>query len=154
MNSKEYKQKLLQFNSWRISGELAKYETGESVLLKYGVASVREIVAVLRRDGLNKERKDCLAMLAASVLWKMALRKERNGEPMDEECRLLAISLAEYVDKMDDPGVFSYRYYAVHDLNSFFKIAKMPKSHFIPGRQERQNEHVVTNSSPSVGRGQ
>jgi hypothetical protein len=129
----EYKEKGEQYFRWRISGEQAKYNTVESVLLRFGLASVREIVAVLQSADVPKERKECLAMLATSLLSRMSVQKKGKVAPIDEESRLLATALDKFVDNMDDPGMFSYRFRAEQSLNIFCRNTETPKFQFSSG---------------------
>lgn len=137
--SASYKERNLEFARWRDSGKLAEFETSMSVLLTHGLVSVREILAVIRRDDVPKERRDCLAMVAASVLARLSVNMKRDGEQAGEECRLLVESLANYVDQMDDPGVFSFRNCAETGLLVFYRNTGMDEFRFSSGRQQHMD---------------
>jgi hypothetical protein len=153
-NSVSFEERSSEFIRWRDSGKRVEYETSERVLLSYEIASVREIVATLRRDDVPRERRDCLAMLAASLLSTMSVNMKWKGEQAGEQYRLLAASLAEYVAQMDDPGVFSYRFYAEKGLFTFCNNTGMEKFRFKSGFQALLDTPVVSESPSSAGHGQ
>lgn len=153
------KEELAVFSRWCMSGEIVKYEKSQHLLLSYGLPSIRELVAVIEHGTMSHEKRNCLAMFAGDLLSEMGARIRDGEESLNAELPALANRLARYVDKMDDPGAFSYRYYAEVGLSCFFQYTKLPEFQFhsrrvgfdfmatITGMTERVAS--PTNASPS-----
>lgn len=115
--SEEYKNKLASFGQWRASGALVTYETYERVLLSCGITAIEQIVAFLGRDDVSNERRDCLAMVAASLLAKHDKWSTQERVILSK----LVDQLERYVDQMEDKGAFSYRSYAITGLAVYYE---------------------------------
>lgn len=93
----------------------------------YGEFAIRELVAVVEHGEITDEKRDCLAMLAGELLVSISVGIKEGKRPLDRELPELVNRLAQYVDKMDDPGAFSHRDYAERGLSIFYENAGLPE---------------------------
>ena len=132
--SDAYLKQQARIDKWKATGNLFKYETSENVLRSYGEVAIRELVDVIEHGDVSDEKRDCLAMLAGGLLARISVEIKAGTKPVGSELPDLANRLALYVDKMDDPGAFSHRHYAVQRLSRFFENARLPEFQFHSNR--------------------
>lgn len=149
--SEACQRQLAEVREWRVSGNSQKYETTARVLQSYREASIRELVAVIEQESVPREKRDSLAMLTGDLLAGISVDIKAGNITLGHELPELANRLALYVDKMDDPGLFSCRYDAEVGLSRFFRNVALPQYPFTSQRvMANHTTAVVTTNKPAA----
>jgi hypothetical protein len=102
--------------SWIRAGKEVKYDSDFERLKKFGLKAIEQILTMLEDESLKKERRDALAKVAANIfagLQNLSMNEKRHAGALEKR-------FVEYIQKMEDKGAFSYRFYAIQGLACYY----------------------------------